>query len=34
VTRPRGTIAPLLGAPVAHLGTVAPFGRFVFQRVR
>jgi hypothetical protein len=32
--RPHAAIAPLEGAPVAHLGSVAPFGQFVFRRLR
>jgi hypothetical protein len=32
--RPHAAIAPLEGAPVAHLGRVAPFGQFVFRRLR
>jgi hypothetical protein len=33
-SQPHVPIAPLEGAPVANLGSVAPFGHFVFRRLR
>jgi hypothetical protein len=32
--QPRGDIARLLGDPVVHQGSVAPFGTFTFRRIR